>query len=69
MFTKSSHSITMSDIDFLEHSIEQGLPNDFISHYLKNNGGVPNKTYFYVEKDDGYVEVSFFLPIGSILLN
>ena len=34
MFTKSSHSITMSDIDFLE-SIEQGLPNDFISHYLK----------------------------------
>lgn len=63
MFTKSSHSITMSDIEFLEHSIEQGLPNDFISHYLKNNGGVPNKTYFYVEKDDGYVEVSFFLPI------
>lgn len=35
MFTKSSHSITMSDIDFLEYSIEQGLPNDFISHYLK----------------------------------
>lgn len=63
MFTKSSHSITMSDIELLEHSIGKRLPNDFISHYLKVNGGVPNKTYFYVEKDDGYVEVSFFLPI------
>lgn len=63
MFIRSSIGISPIDIEQLEESIECQLPDDFKRHYLSNNGGIPNRTFFYVEKDDGFVEVSFFLPI------
>ena len=63
MFSKSSNLLTQADIKSLEEIVGYSLPTDFINQYLHFNGGVADKTYFYVEDDDGYVEVSFFIPI------
>ncbi|WP_259343379.1 SMI1/KNR4 family protein [Capnocytophaga canis] len=51
------------DIELLEKKISKKLPIDFVNQYLLSNGGIPSKTYFYVENDDDYVEISFFIPI------
>lgn len=63
MFSKSSKTLTQADINFFEEILGYSLPIDFKNQYLSSNGGVPDKTYFYVEADEGYVEVSFFIPI------
>ncbi len=63
MFSKKSLDITKEDIRHLERVVGCSLPADFINHYLSGNGGVSEKNYFYVEDNDGYVEISFFLPI------
>ena len=63
MFSKSSNLLTQADIKSLEEIVGYSLPTDFINQYLHFNGGVADKTHFYVEDDDGYVEVSFFIPI------
>ncbi|TXI13129.1 MAG: SMI1/KNR4 family protein [Pedobacter sp.] len=63
MFSKKSQSITQADIDSLEQLIGYKLPIDFISHYLSSNGGISDKSFFYVERDYGYVEIKLFLPI------
>ncbi|RIY35307.1 SMI1/KNR4 family protein [Capnocytophaga canis] len=63
MFLKSSKPISQMDIELLEKKISKKLPIDFVNQYLLSNGGIPSKTYFYVENDDDYVEISFFIPI------
>lgn len=47
----------------IRKKISKKLPIDFVNQYLLSNGGIPSKTYFYVENDDDYVEISFFIPI------
>lgn len=63
IFLKSSKPISQMDIELLEKKISKKLPIDFVNQYLLSNGGIPSKTYFYVENDDDYVEISFFIPI------
>lgn len=63
MFSKSSKPLTQADIDSFEEILGYSLPIDFKNQYLNSNGGVADKNYFYVEADEGYVEVSFFIPI------
>jgi hypothetical protein len=63
MFSKVAKIITQADINSLERVVNCCLPMDFANHYLSSNGGVSDKNCFYVEDDEGYVEVSFFLPI------
>lgn len=66
MFSKSSKSLTHKDILDLSDRIGYNLPNDFIEHYEKNNGGVAEDSGFYVAEEDTFVEVSFFLPIKYV---
>ena len=63
MFTKSSKPLTLADITDLEETLGTRLPADFTNLYLHANGGVADKSYYYVEEDEGFVEVSFFIPI------
>ncbi len=63
MFSKSSKPLEQADIKTLEKTLGYCLPLDFINQYLHSNGGVADKNHFYVEADDGYVEVSFYIPI------
>ena len=64
MFTKSSKPLTLADITGLEETLGTRLPADFADLYLHANGGIADKSYFYVEEDEGFVEVSFFIPIN-----
>ena len=64
MFTKSSKPLTLADITDLEETLGTRLPADFTNLYLHANGGVADKSYYYVEEDEGFVEVSFFIPIN-----
>ncbi len=63
MFSKQSQTITQTEINYLEELIGCTLPKDFTSHYLSSNGGISDKNYFYVERDFGFVEINFFLPL------
>lgn len=54
----------MADITGLEETLGTRLPADFADLYLHANGGVADKSYYYVEEDEGFVEVSFFIPIN-----
>lgn len=54
----------MADITGLEETLGTRLPADFTDLYLHANGGIADKSYFYVEEDEGFVEVSFFIPIN-----
>lgn len=63
MISNSSKQLTSEDIISMENDIGYSLPTEFINKYLKFNGGVPDNAYFYVEKDEDFVEISFFIPI------
>jgi cell wall assembly regulator SMI1 len=40
------------DMDHLESAIGKKLPTPFRNHYLKYNGGVPERTYWVSEEFD-----------------
>lgn len=62
-FLRSSISLVQADIVSVEETIGYNLPVDFKKQYLNSNGGIASKNYFYVEADEGCVEISFFIPI------
>ena len=66
MFTKSSKPLTLADITGLEETLGTRLPADFADLYLHANGGIADKSYFYVEEDEGFVEVSLKLTDKGI---
>ncbi|WP_289630235.1 SMI1/KNR4 family protein [Bacteroides sp.] len=63
MCIRTAKKITQTNIEALEKTIKNKLPFEFKNFYLNSNGGVPIKKYFYIEKDDNFVEISFFIPI------
>jgi len=56
-------AITPADLDHLESAIGKKLPTPFKNHYLKYNGGVPERTYWVSEDFDEALEVAAFKPI------
>lgn len=63
MFTDTLKSITAKDLEDLETALKIVLPNDFKQHYLKYNGGYPEKEHFYMEDYDTFLWVDFFRSI------
>ncbi|CVK17269.1 SMI1 / KNR4 family (SUKH-1) [Apibacter mensalis] len=63
MFNKCAIKLTIEDIQEVENLIHLNFPKDFIDHYLKYNGGVPPRTYFYMEEYETFVEISSFKSI------
>jgi cell wall assembly regulator SMI1 len=64
-FSGSSSAITAADLDHLESTIGKTLPPPFRNHYLKYNGGTPERTYWQDEDFEEPVEVSVFKPISD----
>jgi hypothetical protein len=69
-FTNTSQSVTDADLDFVEKRFGFSFPAEFRTHYLKFNGGRPEKNRLVL--DDGISIVHQFLPIkygkASLLL-
>ena len=64
-FSGNSSTITASDLDHLESAIGKSLPTSFRTHYLKYNGGTPERTYWQTEDFNDPVEVSTFKPVSD----
>lgn len=66
VITNSSSRLTKDNIVSLEKLVEYCVPTDFEDFYLLSNGGIADKTYFYIDKDDDFVEISQFIPISYV---
>lgn len=60
MFIKCAKKITDTDLKHIETLLGFKLPDDFRLHYLKYNGGIPEKRFFYIKTYHVYVEISSF---------
>lgn len=65
VFSNTESAIDSSDLDNLEISIRKKLPAPFRDHYLKYNGGIPERTYWLNETDAEPIEISVFKPISN----
>jgi len=63
MFSGTSKVLLMEDIIEIESKLNVKLPKQLVNHYLKYNGGIPEKSFFYSEEADIEISVSTFLPI------
>ena len=63
MFSKTQKTITREEIDEIEKSLGITLPQELLEHYLKYNGGVPEKPCFYSEESDVEIEIQSFSPL------
>ena len=59
----SSKKLSKEDIIEFQKNLTVNLPEYFYDFYNANNGGVVSKNSFYINVEDSYVEVSFFIPI------
>ena len=61
-FKKCEKKIGRADIYKTESKLSITLPDDFVSHYLQFNGGIPEKSWW--DGDEGFepVEVAGFKP-------
>nr|WP_232916696.1 SMI1/KNR4 family protein [Pseudomonas corrugata] len=63
-FSGGEAALTPADLDQLESMIGKKLPAPFRNHYLKYNGGMPERAY-WVSEDFFYpIEVATFKPIA-----
>lgn len=63
IFKDCEKSISRSQILEICKQLNISLPNDFIEHYLKWNGGYPNKSLFFNEAIDfDEIEIKDFIP-------
>lgn len=63
-FSNNEAAITPADLDHLESAIGKKLPTLFRNHYIKYNGGIPERTYWLSEDFDEPLEVAVFKPIA-----
>ncbi|UZE23726.1 SMI1/KNR4 family protein [Pseudomonas sp. B21-056] len=64
-FSNDITAVTPADLDHLESVIGKKLPAPFRDHYLKYNGGVPERTYWVSGEFDEPLEVAAFKPIAG----
>ena len=63
-FSDDNAAITSADLDHLESAIGKKLPTPFRNHYLKYNGGVPERAYWISEDFFDPIEVASFRSIA-----
>lgn len=63
-FSYDEAAITPADLDYLESAIGKKLPPHLQNHYLKYNGGIPERTYWLSEDFDEPLEVAGFKLIA-----
>ena len=64
-FSGISSAIIAADLDHLESFLGKKLPSLFRDHYLKYNGGTPERTYWQNDDFEEPVEISVFKPISD----
>lgn len=64
-FSDDEGAITPGDLDHLESAIGKQLPPPFRNHYLKYNGGIPERTYWLSEDFDEPLEVAAFKQLAD----
>lgn len=62
-FLDCETAITSMDLDHLESVIGEKLPTSFRNHYLKYNGGMPERAFWASEDFFDPIEVASFRPI------
>ena len=62
-FSETEQILTQSDIIEVEATLNIKLPDDFIAHYLQYNGGIPERTYWFINDEDEPIEVGSFKPL------
>ncbi|ALI01330.1 SMI1/KNR4 family protein [Pseudomonas sp. FW306-02-F02-AA] len=62
-FSDYEKAITPANLDQLESVIGKKLPAPFRNHYLKYNGGMPERAYWVSEDFFDPIEVASFRPI------
>jgi len=63
-FMDTSFSLTEEDLIKFEKKFDIVIPDLIKKHYLKNNGGYPERTVFYDEENDCDYTVNYFYSIG-----
>lgn len=62
-FEHCKKNISLFEIEQLENSLKYKFPNDFVEHYLQFNGGVPLKSWYYINNDIEPLEIATFKSI------
>ncbi|WP_306353328.1 SMI1/KNR4 family protein [Flavobacterium sp. '19STA2R22 D10 B1'] len=65
VFFDCEEAIHTTDIDYLEKEIGYELPASFRVHYLKYNGGIPERTYCYNETMFEPMEIAAFKAMAK----
>ena len=63
-FIDVEKSLTEYDLKEFEKKFNIMMPQTIKNHYLKYNGGYPEKTVFYSEEDDIEYTINYFFSIG-----
>lgn len=63
MFSEVSKQLTINDIREIEEKLNIKLPEQLINHYLKFNGGIPDKPYVCSNISDIETSVHAFSPM------
>lgn len=61
---ESKKPILEEDIKYVENKYKFSMPEDIKKHYLKYNGGYPEKSMYTTNRGDEFV-VNWFIPIKS----
>jgi hypothetical protein len=62
-FEHCEKTVSLLEIEQLENNLKYKLPNYFIEHYLKFNGGIPLKSWWYFNEDIDPLEIAQFKSI------
>lgn len=63
MFSETVKQLMPDDIREIETKLNIELPKQLVEHYLKFNGGIPDKPFFYSVVSDVETSVHAFLPM------
>jgi hypothetical protein len=63
-FSKSGRSLNRQHVARVERQLGRTFPTELVSFYLLFNGGIPNRTHFFIGRAGGS-EIREFFTIGS----
>ncbi|WNY83074.1 SMI1/KNR4 family protein [Cronobacter dublinensis] len=64
-FHNCEANIDYADIERLEAQVAYKFPNGFVNHYIKYNGGVPEKRWWDSENEFESIEIAAFKAIST----
>ena len=65
IFSNTEAAVDPAQLDDFEAKVGRKLPDEFRAHYLKYNGGVPDRTYYVGAEIEEPLEVASFKPISK----